>query len=298
MTSETRKGAFFARHGRKLAYSLLSPSTIVTTGAIAAAAIAGGLPLAIAGAVTAGAYAIKVAAQTFTGKDLDQIIRPEPKIDVKRLRQPYRGWVEQGLAARRRFEEALQGAPAGPLRDRLGGLGTELGDSLDGIARAAGRAQQIDDYLSRNPVPSIQLQLDEAEGRTRTNQDPQVRPDLERVVASLREQLRVAKRLKDFYDRSVSRISTTIAQIDQLTAQLMEVLLTAEDAALVPGPGSIDDLVAQMESVRMAVRELDPNVTTSNTEAEVQAVLEAQTVPASPVAASLPSREREGGQPA
>ncbi len=47
--TENKRGAFFARHGNKLAYSLLSPSTILTTGAVAALAVAGGIPLAVAG---------------------------------------------------------------------------------------------------------------------------------------------------------------------------------------------------------------------------------------------------------
>lgn len=280
---ENRRGAFFARHGNKLAYSLLSPSTIVTTGAVAAVAIAGGLPLLVAGVLTAGAYAVKVAAQTLTGKDLEAIIRPEPRIELKRLEDPYRAWVQRGMDARRRFREAIGRAPEGPLTQRLDGIAEDLGESIASLARAAERAQQIDAYLTRRPPSSLRLQRDQAEQRLAAATDPQVRPDLERVVASLLEQERVANRLQDFRDRSVSRIETTIAQIDQLTAQLMEVLLTAEDVGDVGGAGDVDVLVAQLDSVRSAVAELDPRVTSSDAEAEVQAVLDAApTVPAAP----------------
>ncbi|MBX7160096.1 MAG: hypothetical protein K1X95_07380 [Acidimicrobiia bacterium] len=273
--TENRRGAFFARHGSKLAYSLLSPSTIATTGVVAALAIAGGLPLVIAGAVTAGAYAVKVAAQTFTGKDLSEIIHPEPRVDLKRLRNPYRAWVERGIDARDRFRDAISRAPEGPLTQRLGGIAEDLGESIASLGRAAERAQQIDDYLVRQPPSSLQLQLSGAEDRLAAASDPEVRPDLERVVTSLREQVRVAGRLQDFRDRSVSRIETTIAQIDQLTAQLMEVLLTAEDVGDVAGAGNVDTLVAQLDSVRSAVAELDPRVASSDAEAEVQALLDA-----------------------
>lgn len=271
--TENKRGAFFARHGNKLAYSLLSPSTIVTTGVVAALAVAGGLPLLVAGAVTAGAYAVKVTAQTFTGKDLEQIIRPEPRVDVKALRSPYKEWVERGIDARRRFRDAIRRAPEGPLTERLGGIAEDLGESIASLGRAAARAQQIDDYLTRQPPASLRLQLDQAEGRLTSAKDAALRPDLERVVTSLREQVRVADRLQDFRDRSVSRIETTISQVDQLTAQLMEVLLTAEDVGDVGGAGNVDALVAQLDSVRSAVAELDPRVTSSDAEAEVQAVL-------------------------
>lgn len=281
--TENKRGAFFARHGNKLAYSLLSPSTIVTTGAVAALAVAGGLPLIVAGAVAAGAYAVKVAAQTFTGKDLEEIIRPEPRVDLKLLRNPYRAWVERGIDARNRFRDAIRRAPEGPLTQRLGGIAEDLGDSIASLGRAAERAQQIDDYLTRQPPSSLQLQLDAAEERLAGASDPAVRPDLERVVTSLREQVRVASRLQDFRDRSVSRIETTIAQIDQLTAQLMEVLLTAEDVGDVGGAGNVDALVAQLDSVRSAVAELDPRVASSDAEAEVQALLEAAPAPAAAV---------------
>lgn len=273
--TENKRGAFFARHGNKLAYSLLSPSTILTTGAVAALAVAGGIPLAVAGLVTAGAYAVKVAAQTFTGKDIEAIIRPEARVDLKRLRNPYRTWVERGIDARKRFEDAIRRAPDGPLTVRLGGIADELGESIASLGRAAERAQQIDDYLTRQPPATLLMQLDRAEERLAGNADADVRPDLERVVGSLREQARVANRLQDFRDRSVSRIETTIAQIDQLTAQLMEVLLTAEDVETVGGAGNVDALVAQLDSVRSAVAELDPRVASSDAEAEVQALLDA-----------------------
>lgn len=292
--TETKRGAFLARHGNKLAYSLLSPSTIVTTGVVAALAVAGGLPLLVAGAVTAGAYAVKVAAQTLTGKDLEQIIRPEPRVDLKALRSPYKEWVERGIDARRRFRDAIGRAPAGPLTERLGAIAADLGESIASLGRAAERAQQIDDYLTRQPPATLRLQLDTAEKRIAASTDPAARPDLERVVTSLREQVRVADRLQEFRDRSVSRIETTIAQIDQLTAQLMEVLLTAEDVGDVSGAGNVDALVDQLDSVRSAVAELDPRVASSEAEAEVQAVLD--TGPGTPARAGV-ARRPEGPVP-
>ncbi|MCC7076499.1 MAG: hypothetical protein IT198_05185 [Acidimicrobiia bacterium] len=268
----TRAGRFFARRGRKLAWSMTSPSTIVVAGGALAAGILLGLPALAIGLVGAGAYAVKVAASTFTGKDVAALLNPE--IDMSGLRSPYLDWVERGISSRDTFEQALRRLPAGPLHDRLAGTADEMDEVLAGLTRVARRAQGIDDYLRQPTVVHIQDTLSTARARLAETRDSEVWPERKRTVESLEEQARVATRLDTVSDKAMSRLESTITSLDQLVAQLMEIQLAAEDAEATDTAPPVDDLIDGLHAVRDAVAELDPHASElSPEEREVEAAL-------------------------
>lgn len=268
----TRSGRFFARRGRKLAWSMTSPSTILVAGGAVAAGILLGLPALAIGLTGAGAYVVKVATSTFTGKDVTDLLNP--RIDMSELRSPYVDWVERGIASRDAFRRALSRLAPGPLRDRLAGTAEEMDEVLDGLARVARRAQGIEDYLSQPVVANIDHTLDAARARLAETGDRELLPERERTVKSLEEQERVARRLRGVSDKAMSRMESTITSIDQLVAQLMEIQLAAEDAEATETAPSVDDLIDGLHAVREAVAELDPHKTElSPEEREVEAAL-------------------------
>lgn len=276
-TFSDRRGRFFARKGRKLAWSMTSPTTIIVTGVATAAAVLIGWPVLAVAAIAAGTYATKVAVSTLSGRELIDMANPE--IDMSRLRDPYREWVERGIASRDRYREALKEAPPGPLGSRLGSAVTEIDEVLAGLARIARRAQGIDDYLSQSSTRTVDENLRQAKQRLAETSDPDIIEERQRTVESLEEQAKVANRMRNTYDRSMSRMESTIITLDQLCAQLAEVLLATEDAQpSVQASGErsgLDDLVDQLEAVREAVAELDPtNVTLTHAEYEVTAAIE------------------------
>lgn len=271
-TDGTRSGAFFARRGRKLAWALTSPSTILLAGGVVAAGILAGLPALAVGAIGAATYAVKVAGSTFTGKDVADLLNP--RIDMSGLRPPYVEWVERGIASRDAFRRSLKQLPTGPLNERLAATASEMDEVLDGLARVARRAQGIDDYLRRPGVGELSASLARAEERLAATKDPELVPERSRTVESLREQSRVATRLAAVHERAMSRMESTITSLDQLGAQLVEVQLAAEDAGATETAPSVDDLIAQLHTVSEAVAELDPHRSeVSPEEIEVEAAL-------------------------
>ena len=249
-----RSGEFFARRGRRLAQAMTSPSTIVATGAVAAQAIAGGVAFPVVGVAALGAYLAKVAASTWRPWNREGRRR---RLDLGGLRPPYLDWVQRGMAARDRFRQGLTTTEAGPLKERFLTTAGKLDDTVFELERIARRAQGIDDYLSSDSVAHLDEQARVAESRL-GDADDAVRSQREQTLTAVRDQLRVAQRLRDTYDLATSKMEATAAKLDQLVAQLMEVLLTSEDAAALPGAeSSVDALIDELDNVREALVELD-----------------------------------------
>lgn len=281
-TDDTATGAFMARRGRRLARAMTSPSTILVTGGVAAATIAAGAAFPLVGLAAVLAYGAKVAVGTFTGRDRGAARGAD--VDLRGLSPRYATYVLGGLDARKRFVHGLATAPPGPLRDRLAATTGQIDEVIAGLARAARRAQGIDEYLSQPDVPALPARLMDAEARLAAATDPEVRPELERTVRSLRDQNDVAARMRDTHTRSVARLESTVSSLQQLSAQLAETLLTAESSTAARSV-DVDDLIANVDSVRRAVAELDPaGHTLTPAELEVQQVLEA-----SPAVPSVPA---------
>lgn len=281
-TDGTATGEFMARRGGRLARSMTSPSTILVTGGVAATAIAIGAAFPLVGLAALAAYGAKVAISTLAGGD--RRAARSANVDLRGLWPRYAAYVLGGLDARKRFVKGLATAPDGPLRARLASTTDQIDEVIAGLARVARRAQGIDEYLSQPDMPSLPGRLADAESRLASATDPEVRPELERTVRSLRDQTEVAARMRETHERSIARLESTVSSLNQLSAQLMETLLTAESSTA-SRDVDVDELIASVDSVRRAVAELDPAAgTLSSAEREVQHVLEE-----SPAVASVPA---------
>src|SRR4051794_34217118 len=122
---------------RQTARAITSPSGIVLAGVGASAAILVGLPvLAIVGAGPAGGAA-RVALSTPRDPS------GAKHIDPFALQDPWRSFVRSALSARRKFDDAVHTARAGPLRDRLTEIGGRLDDAVDECWRGGQQGQGL-----------------------------------------------------------------------------------------------------------------------------------------------------------
>src|SRR6266496_2447178 len=99
---------------------MMSPAGILAAGAGAAVTIAAGLPVAAALVVGAGAWGVRVMAAMGTGRPRGD------RIDPFTLQEPWRRAVQDAVAARARFREAVGRTQPGPLQDTLQGIAGQM----------------------------------------------------------------------------------------------------------------------------------------------------------------------------
>jgi len=242
---------------RRVANAMVSPLGLAAGGGAAAVSVLAGLPVAAAAGIGVAAWATRVAVAIPRRQR-------KPEIDPFTVGEPWRGFVLDARRARRRYHEALGSLSPGPLRDRLGEVGTRIDDATGevwDIARAghglSGARRHIDTLaLGR------QLEALEAAGQS-GGADPLASPleisPSEETAASLRSQLESAARLDE-------AISSTERRLQALTARLGEVVTRAIEVSAQPGADvavtslgeDLTNLVDQMEALRLALGETGP----------------------------------------
>ena len=74
--------------------------------------------------------------------------RRAPGIDPFELRQPWRRPVQEALQAQARYQRAVSGVAAGPLRERLDDVGRRIEEATLECWRVARRGESLEDAVS------------------------------------------------------------------------------------------------------------------------------------------------------
>lgn len=230
---------------RQTAEAITAPSAIVLAGAGTAAAIAAGAPIALSAAAGAAVYAGWVALRMPRAP-----AQAAAQIDVRTLADPWRWYVKEALDARRRYEQSLEGADDGPLRERLREIGGRVDDAVEECWRIANRGQQLEQAL-RQLVPEDELArrlagLDDAPAST-TN---------ERLAAALRSQIDTYRRIGESVRDAQNRLRVLEARLDETVARAVELGLRVDDPVELGGLGAdVDALVGELEALRRGLDE-------------------------------------------
>jgi hypothetical protein len=224
----------------QVARAIMSPSGYLLAGAGTSAAILGGLPILAAAGVGALFWAIRVAAAVPRRAGGD-------RIETRSLRPPWRDFVEEAVAAQRRFETACARTRAGPLRDHLTDLGRRLGDGVRESWQIARQAQTLDEAWHELDVDGVRRELAEVE-REPTS------PATTRTGSALQAQLESAERIRKVADDARDRLRVLNAQLDEAVARAIELSVQSADAtSLGPLVDNVDSLVGELESLREAL---------------------------------------------
>ena len=170
---------------------------------------------------------------------------PRPAaIDPFTLGEPWRRHVAAAQSAERRYGELVRGVADGPLRERLDSIGRQVGHAVEECFAVARRGDELDDALSRLDVGSLERQLERAADDT--------------ARVSLRSQLAAAGRLRGARDDTDARLRLLVTRMGELTALAAEVSVgVGADGTEMLGTG-VDDVVVQLEGLRLALQELGP----------------------------------------
>ncbi|MBK9181042.1 MAG: hypothetical protein IPM45_16040 [Acidimicrobiales bacterium] len=229
-----------------VARAMTSPSGILLAGVGAAVVIATGLPLLLAPVVGAAAWAARVAAS------VPRAAKRE-RVDPFALADPWRRFVQEALQARARFDQATRTIAAGPLRERLTGIGDRIQDGVDECWRIATRGQALDEALAQLDVTSITRELAAVEHDASSGAEGS---SIERTAEALRAQLSSAERMTRVATDARDRLRLLDARLDEAVARAIELSVGTGDDESLGGLGSdVDSIVGELEALRQALEE-------------------------------------------
>jgi len=231
----------------RTARAITAPSAILLGGAAAAASIVAGLPIAAVVGLGAVAYAARVA--------LGLPRRPKgERMDAFTLGVPWRKSVMDAQSAKRRYDEAVRAADAGPLKERLQEIGLRIDEGVRECWRIAQRGHLMSKGLKALDVQATQQELIDIERDIRGNDDPRLLAARE----AIRAQLHSAQRMIDAVKDAELQLRLLDARLDEAVTRAIELSLRSAGDADVSGLGSdVERLVSDMEALRAALEDVD-----------------------------------------
>ena len=180
---------------------------------------------------------------------------PDPLAEVQPA-QLDRRWgapVQEALAARRRFLDAVGRAPGGGIRDRLEDLRSSLDEGVLATWAAAQRAQALDRASAELDLLRITDEHKEAKRQIAIgNADP----GLEDRAAALAERHAAAQRLLNSVDDAARELAGLEARLDALSVRATEIVLTGGLGGAAHSTTELDGVLDELRAVRLALDEL------------------------------------------
>lgn len=233
-----------------VAHAITSPSGILLAGATAAAGILIGLPVAGVVVVAAGAFAARVAVA------IPRDTTHRPRIDIAELRDPWRGFVEAALDARRRFADAVNDAREGPLRDRLEEIAARVDDGVDACWRVAKHGHALSSARRRVDAAGATRELTRLTGSSTTMPEDAAR---RQTVEALQSQIASAQRMDATIKDAGDRLRLLDARLDEAAARAIELSATAGDVTdLTVLSDDVDGVVGDLEALRQGIEATGP----------------------------------------
>ncbi|MSO78048.1 MAG: hypothetical protein EXQ79_00385 [Acidimicrobiia bacterium] len=228
---------------RKTGDAITAPSAILLAGAGAAAGIIGGLAVLPVVGIAAAAWLVRVATL------LPRRAAGE-RIDPMSISDPWRGFVRDALDAQRRYRKAVSTAKPGPMRERLVEIGERIDAGVSECWRVSRRGDALVDAIGNLDVIGARKDLEDAK-QGASNEARKA------TVEALQAQVDTADRLIDVAQDAQDRTRLLNARLDEAVARAVELAIRADDVGELGGlGGQVDDLVSEMESLRVALDEV------------------------------------------
>jgi hypothetical protein len=235
-----------------VAKAVTAPSSILLAGGAAALGIVATAPLSVPLGVVAGVVAAGLA---YGGRVLAAVPRDEDatsRLDPFAVGEPWRYFVRDAMAARRRFDEAVRTMDRGPVRTRLSELGDRLDDGLEETWRVARRGHNLTAARMGIDTHGITAELAQAEVIAASSADARAA----QTVEALRSQLRSAERMDAVIAEAVSTLRLLDARLDEAVTRAIELASgSGSDAAHGRAADDVDGIVDEMEALRSALED-------------------------------------------
>ena len=229
--------------------AITAPSTSLGAGVLAAGAILAGAPLLACAAVGVVAYAARVGFA----------MRTKPKgvrIDPSGLRDPWRRLAGDAVQSRRRFDEAVHAATAGPTRDRLAQIGERLDFAVQEGWRTAQQGNALTAARNRIDTQDSERELADLE-QTLGGAAPDPASTTGGTVIALRAELASAARMDKAITETRDKLRLLNARLDETVARAVELSVQADNVSDFGGLGDdVESIVGDMEALRQGLDEV------------------------------------------
>ena len=228
----------------KVARAIVSPSAIVATGAGAALGIlvasGWGIPVAAIGLAVA-ALAVRV------GVAIPRDARPD-RIDPFTIDEPWRRLVQDALAARRQFADAVGRTLPGPIRDRLTTIGERIEDNVSEAWATARAGHALSDAYKRVDVAGAQQELDAVRSGNAGSAASAA------TIEALEAQLATARRMSDTISTTHDTLRLLNARLDEAVTRCIELSVGAfRPDQFAQVEGDLGSITGELESLRQAI---------------------------------------------
>jgi hypothetical protein len=164
-----------------------------------------------------------------------------PPIDPFTVGEPWRRHVAAALAAQRRYRELVGTTEAGPLREHLVQIGTQVANAVDECYQIARAGDDLDQALDAFDTPSLTARAERATD--------------DATKASLQAQLDSAGRIRTTRNDTDAKLSLLTTRMGELVAQAAEVsvgTITTDDFGT-----NVGDVVTELEALRLAIADVN-----------------------------------------
>jgi len=232
----------------KVARAMMSPVGILAAGGGAAVGIALGLPIVGAVVVGAGAWAVRVgAAMTGGGRARGD------RIDPFTLQEPWRRAVQDAVAARARFHEAVSRTRSGPLQETLQSIAGQMDTLVQETWQIANRGESL--VQTRRRIDTADIGRDLAEAAQARDASPGDE-SVARTIESLEVQQATAQRMDRVIEQARSQLRLLDARMGEAVVRALELSAQADSNASVSSLSTdVDSMVSDMEALRLALEE-------------------------------------------
>ena len=241
----------------KVAHAVTAPSSILVLGAGAALGIlatvgSAGVLAPLVGALVGGAVG-------YGGKVALAIPRRErgSAIDEFAVDEPWRHAVKDAQQARNRYRDAVATFRKGPMRSSLEEISERLDDAVEECWQIAQQGQLVSDARKRINDREVNWELQRTETLIKMEGGGTPSAVQQQTIASLRSQLASAARMEALIASTRDQLALINARMDESVTQAIELSVSNRTDDLDPLNDSVDDIVEDLESLRLAMGDLD-----------------------------------------
>ena len=226
------------------------------------AGVAGGLAWAVSAPVAA---AVGVGAAVYGVKALTGVLvnRTPKRPEQAELPRPPRGsyqaqWLARAESAVQSLDELARTAAPGHTGEAVRTAAAEAGETIAELAQVAGQVTAVERALSRVDADGLDDEAHRLTEAARRAPTQEMRSEIERAAAAVRERADVRDRLLSVRDTLLARMQAAALGLEGLVARLAEVLALGQTAGDVdPSAAQIDELTLELEAMRVALAETE-----------------------------------------
>lgn len=188
-----------------------------------------------------------------------KMLRPEVHFDPKTIKNPeLRGKVDKALEYWSLIDDAIESAPAGPMRERLENTTREVTHWLQAVFNLAARVDEFyDNKVIKRDLEAVPRMLKDYRRKLEKEDSPEVRRQLEKTIEDSERQLRILESLENSMEKASYQLDSTISSLGTIYSQLLLVSSKDEEGSKVNRlQAEVSEQVQRLEDLTEAMDEV------------------------------------------